>query len=107
MVELVHHTDSLHLHKHALLHTGSNFFHLFILGKQFHLYGIRKIRNIKGNNGLLNLGQFSGLHFQNLTTDNDFTHLSDDILYLYGFFFKISAKKHLRIIGTDGRSRTR
>ena len=73
--------------------------HTKTLDIQFDGYGIRKVRHIKHQDGLL-VSDLPGIKADDLAPDDHLSHFSLYIFYGDGFLLKISSVNHIRMIGT-------
>ena len=99
IVKFVNRGDSFEFDKGALFYPLRHLRHLLIVDKNFDGYGIRKVRHIKHQDGLL-VSDLPGIKADDLAPDDHLSHFSLYIFYGDGFLLKISSVNHIRMIGT-------
>ena len=97
MVKFIRHTDTLDLDKSPGLYAIRDLLHLVVAHEHLHRHGIREVRQIKDQNGLLILN-LPLVKIQDLTADHHLAELADELLDPHGLLFKIPAVEHIRIV---------
>ena len=95
-VETVNCRNTLKFQKSALFDSLCYFRYLFVTQKHLDHDGICKVRHRKNKNCFF-VTDFSCFHIHNLTTDNNFSHLTCDGFQIDRIAFKISSIHHIRI----------